>query len=89
MPFRRPPKQGIAVEQNRDRIEHLESVCRVTKFVAGLALLFTIISVVAAWCTEAGGVSKVAALLGLCGLLAMLNQHRDAKLQLEKLRNET
>lgn len=74
--------------QNHDRIEHLESVCRVTKVVAGLALLLTLVSTVAAWCTDAGGVLKVAALLGLCGLLAMLNQLRDAKAKLKKLLNE-
>lgn len=74
---------------NHDRIEQLDSVCRVTKFVAGMALLSTLVSTVAAWCTDAGGVLKVVALISLCGFLAMLNQLRDAKDVLEKLHNET
>lgn len=76
------------MQQNLDRIEHLESVCRVTKSLAGFALIFTMVPTVAAWITDAGGVLKVAALVGLCCLLAMLNQLLDAKAELKKLFNE-
>lgn len=71
------------MEEHQDRNEQLESVCRVTKFVAGLALVFTIGSTIAVWYTEAGAGTKAAALLGLCGYLAMLTQHRDAKALLD------
>lgn len=71
------------MEKHQDRIEQLESVCRVTKFVAGLALVFTIGSTIAVWYTEAGSGTKAAALLGLCCYLAMLIQHRDAKALLD------
>ena len=67
-------QKGKDMEKHQDR---LESVCRVTKFVAGLALVFTIGSTIAVWYTEAGAGTKAAALLGLCCYLAMLTQHRD------------